>query len=200
MGILDNVNLLFFWEGRGAVATDNDLILVGLGANLANKSTVSPLATCQAALTKLREHGVHEHGSSGWYVSAPVPQSDQNWYINKVSIIQTHLNPEKLLETLLAVEQCFGRVRSERWGQRPLDLDLLAFKRIICKNSGKNHLNLPHPRMLKRRFVVDPLVEIAPQWSHPLTRKTIKDVAKEMQQEQKLLGFSSTIPDNSGNL
>ena len=110
MGILDNVNLLFFWEGRGTVATDNDLILVGLGANLANKLTVSPLATCQAALAKLREHGVHEHGSSGWYVSAPVPQSDQNWYINKVSIIQTHLNPEKLLETLLAVEQCFGRV------------------------------------------------------------------------------------------
>ena len=48
--------------------------------------------------------------------------------------------------------------------------------------------------------MVDPLAEIAPQWLHPLTRKTIKDVAKEMQQEQKLLGFSSTIPDNSGNL
>ena len=107
------------------------------------------------------------------------------------------------METLLEVEQCFGRVRSDRWCQRPLDLDLLAFKRIICKNSGKNHLNLPHPRMLKRRFVVDPLVEIVPQWSHPLNGKAIKDVAKEMQQEQKLLGFSSTISNisnNSGNL
>ena len=104
------------------------------------------------------------------------------------------------METLLEGEQCFGRVKSERWAQRTLDLDLLAFKRIICKNSGKNRLNLPHPRMLKRGFVVHPLVKIAPQWSHPLTRKTIKEVAKEMQQEQKLLGFSSTIPDNSGNL
>ena len=104
------------------------------------------------------------------------------------------------MATLLEVEQYFGRVRSERWGQRALDLDLLAFKREICTNSGKNRLNLPHPRMLKRGFVVHPLVEIAPQWSHPLSHEGIKDVATTIKRDQELLGISPTTPDNSRNL
>lgn len=169
---------------------DNGIILIALGSNLWSSPQLSPLATCEAALFKLREHGVIESRGSGWYASSPVPSSGQNWYINKVSVVTTELLPEELLEALLDVENDFNRKRSKKWGERTLDLDLLAFNEMVCENFGNHRLNLPHPRMLERRFIVEPLTEILPKWVHPIYRREIKDLSQALGEDQKVLRIS----------
>ena len=178
---------------RKAVSLDDTLILVGLGANLEARQSVSPLATCQAALARLVECGVGPRRRSSWYVSAPIPESDQNWYINGVVVVDTCLAPSFLLEQLLRVERSFGRARSDRGGARTLDLDLLAYGRMVCNDGSRQGLILPHPRILQRAFVLQPMVEVAPSWSHPVNGRSIGKLAVSLGRDQYLLAFSSPL-------
>ena len=100
---------------------------------------------------------------SRWYLSEPVPPSEQPWYVNGVVAVETGLAPMALLDALLALETRFGRRRGVRNAARTLDLDLLDFDGRQC---GTERLVLPHPRLHERRFVLAPLAEIAPQWRH----------------------------------
>ena len=100
------------------------------------------------------------------------PQPD---YLNGCAILQVEMPPDVLLETLLAIEQQFGRVRQERWGARSLDLDLLLYNDLIIDTP---HLQIPHPRMKERAFVLIPLAEIAPDWVEPISGGVIKDLVK----------------------
>jgi 2-amino-4-hydroxy-6-hydroxymethyldihydropteridine diphosphokinase len=86
-------------------------------------------------------------------------------------LLRVNLRPQELLETLLEIEVKFGRVRQERWGARTLDLDLLLFDNLIVDTPA---LQLPHPRMRERAFVLMPLAEIAPDWSEPISGQTIR--------------------------
>jgi 2-amino-4-hydroxy-6-hydroxymethyldihydropteridine diphosphokinase len=151
-------------------------IFIGLGGNLPSQAG-GPEATQMAALQRLESAGVAILRRSGWYTSAPVPASDQPWFINAVAQIATSLAPEPLLALLHDIEADFGRERSVLNAARTLDLDLLAYDTMI--QEGKAPV-LPHPRMHERAFVLAPLAEIAPDWRHPRFKLTSQDLLSRL--------------------
>src|SRR5262245_1535217 len=100
----------------------------------------------------------------GWYWSATVPPCDQAWFVNAVASLATVLAARQLLAVLQAIETRFGRVRGEPNAARVIDLDLLDYH---AQRIESGPLILPHPRLHRRRFVLVPLAEIAPDWRHP---------------------------------
>ncbi|MBI4183803.1 MAG: 2-amino-4-hydroxy-6-hydroxymethyldihydropteridine diphosphokinase [Proteobacteria bacterium] len=145
-------------------------IFIGIGANLPSVSG-PPLATCRAALARLAADGrVRLVAVSRFYRSAPVPPSDQPWFVNAVAEIETALSPAALLALLHAVEADFGRVRGAANAPRVLDLDLLDYAGL-CRGERGGGPALPHPRLEGRAFVLVPLQEIAPDWRHPRSGK-----------------------------
>lgn len=140
-------------------------VAIALGSNLGNSKK-----NVETALNILNNNpNIQVKSRSSWYQTAPIgpPQPD---YINGCAILDVQLKPDHLLETLLAVENQLGRIRRERWGPRTLDLDLLLFDDLIWETPA---LEIPHPRMRERAFVLVPLAEIAPNWVDPVTGKTI---------------------------
>ena len=123
---------------------------VGLGANLGDRE-----ATIRAAIAELP--GVV--GVSTLRDTDPVGVTDQPRFLNGVAALETELRPQELLDLLLTVERRLGRERRERWGPRTIDLDLLLYGDEVIEEDG---LTVPHPHLHERRFVLEPLAEIAP--------------------------------------
>ena len=120
--------------------------------------------------------------ASAWYRSAPVPKSDQPDFVNAVVSVETGTAPAELLQTLLGVETAFGRTRTVPNASRVLDLDLLAYNdRVVAENG----LTVPHPRMNERAFVLLPLREIAPDWRHPVSGRTIETLISRLPPGQR---------------
>jgi 2-amino-4-hydroxy-6-hydroxymethyldihydropteridine diphosphokinase len=140
------------------------VILIGIGSNLAAPRFGSPQDTAKAAVAQFPAIGVAVLRCSCWYLSQPVPPSNQPWYVNAVGVVGTRLSAAALLAALLALEARFGRRRGRRNAARTLDLDLLDYD---GRQSATKRLVLPHPRLHERRFVLAPLAEIAPHWRHP---------------------------------
>jgi 2-amino-4-hydroxy-6-hydroxymethyldihydropteridine diphosphokinase len=147
------------------------MILIGLGANLASAEFGSPPRSLEAALSLMAERGLGIVARSRWYRSAPVPSSDQPWFVNGVVTVETALEPAALLQVLHAIEARFGRVRREQNAARVLDLDLLAYDGRVSAD-GETPV-LPHLRLHERAFVLRPLAEIAPDWRHPRLGTTV---------------------------
>lgn len=149
-------------------------VAIALGSNLGDSRTI-----LDQALTQLQEYpGITLVQTSSLYKTDPVgpPQPD---YLNACAILDTYLEPLDLLYTLQQVEQSFGRVRDERWGPRTLDLDLLLFgDRILMTEE----LEIPHPRMRDRAFVLVPLAEIAGHWIDPVSQQAIADLVRQVDQ------------------
>lgn len=145
------------------------MILIGIGSNLAAPGFASPRDTAAGALAQLPQLGIAVRRCSRWYLSEPVPSSDQPWFVNAVAAVETGLSPTPLLDALLTLEERFGRRRGAANAARTLDLDLLDYDGRQC---GTARLILPHPRLHERRFVLAPLAEIAPEWRHPLLGST----------------------------
>ena len=185
---------------RKTIAIDDGLILIGLGANRAVGQTASPLATCQEALSQLGDCGIKVRRRSGWYVSAPVPNADQDWYINAVAAVDTELLPNAVLKKLLKVEKGFGRRRSARWEARTLDLDLLAYGREVLTGGDLDEPILPHPRVLERAFVIKLIMEIAPAWSHPTDSRSLQDQVALLRSRQHLLALSPPVLEIDGKI
>ncbi len=145
---------------------------IALGSNMGNSAKT--LATAIDTLAKTP--GIVLQAKSSLYQTKAVgpPQPD---YLNSCVILQVQMPPQQLLDTLLAIEQKFGRVRRERWGPRSLDLDLLLYDDLIWNTPT---LQIPHPRMRERAFVLVPLAEIAPDWLEPVSGCVIKDLVKEV--------------------
>lgn len=144
---------------------------LGLGSNLGNR-----LAFLRGGRdTLLNQSGVELVKSSGVYETDAVGGPPDNpLFLNTVLQIQTSLDPHQLLTACLAVEDEFGRSRPVRWAPRTLDIDILFYAdQVICEE----HLTLPHPRLQERAFVLAPLMEIAPDFRHPLLDKTITELA-----------------------
>ena len=165
-----------------AESPDDGLVLIGLGANLPS-SHGEPPATLRAALGRLAAAGVKIARRSRFWHSAPVPVSDQPWYVNAVAAIETRLAPEPLLALLHEIEAEFGRVRSVVNAPRLIDLDLLAHGREI-RIAGAPIL--PHPRLHERAFVLMPLTDIAPGWRHPVTGETLTTLVGRLPADQKI--------------
>jgi 2-amino-4-hydroxy-6-hydroxymethyldihydropteridine diphosphokinase len=145
---------------------------VGLGSNLGNS-----LNTLESSLQLLDEiPGINLIATSSWYRTKPVgpPQPD---YLNGCALLEVQQTPEEFLVLLQAVELQFGRVRTERWGARTLDLDLLLYDELVLNTPN---LQIPHPRMRERAFVLVPLAEIAANWIEPRSGKTIAQLVKEV--------------------
>jgi 2-amino-4-hydroxy-6-hydroxymethyldihydropteridine diphosphokinase len=157
------------------------LILIGLGANLNSPRWGTPRATLSAALGTLEGEGAAILARSSWYRSAPVPISDQPWFTNAVASVATELDARDLLELMQIVEQRFGRVRGARNAARVLDLDLLDY--LGTQNQSPD-LTLPHPRLHQRRFVLEPLAEMAPEWVHPTLNSTARQLLVQLGAEQ----------------
>lgn len=153
-------------------------ILIGLGANLPSPAYGAPKATLTAALGRFEAAGIRITARSRFYQSAPVPDSDQPWFVNAVVRVETALAPGPLLEALHGIEAAFGRVRGLRNAPRFIDLDLLAYGDRVAK--GDAVPRLPHPRMHERAFVLLPLQEIAPHWYHPLVGRTVEEMIKRL--------------------
>jgi 2-amino-4-hydroxy-6-hydroxymethyldihydropteridine diphosphokinase len=153
------------------------VILVGIGSNLAAPRFGSAQKTASAALAQLPAIGVAVVRCSRWYLSQPVPPSDQPWYVNGVAMVETRLGPTALLGALLALEDRFGRRRSVANAARTLDLDLLDYD---GRYFATNRLLLPHPRLHQRRFVLAPLAEIAPDWRHPRLAITASELLRRL--------------------
>jgi 2-amino-4-hydroxy-6-hydroxymethyldihydropteridine diphosphokinase len=147
-------------------------IYIGLGSNLPHPTYGSPVETLTAALAHLRGRGIEIRRLSPWYRSAPVPVSDQPWYVNAVAEIATDLPADRVLAILHEVEEAFGRVRSTPNAPRRIDLDLLDFCGEIA-SGGAGRATLPHPRMANRAFVLRPLADLAPDWRHPVSASPI---------------------------
>ncbi len=150
----------------------NHRAAIALGSNLGNSCAIVETALKILAATP----GIILERQSHLYRTAPVgpPQPD---YINACAVVSTTLESHTLLTTLLTIEQQFGRVRLERWGPRLLDLDLLLYDDQILDTPS---LQLPHPRMHERAFVLVPLAEIAPSWVHPLMGEAIGHLVQQV--------------------
>ena len=150
-------------------------IFIGLGANLSHEQYGLPRQTLEAALVELGRRGVRTLRVSPWYRTAPIPASDQPWYVNAVAEVATDLAADALLAELHAVEAAFGRARTVANAARPIDLDLLDFTGEVAAG-GPGRATLPHPRMAGRAFVLRPLADLAPDWCHPVTGQPIREL------------------------
>jgi 2-amino-4-hydroxy-6-hydroxymethyldihydropteridine diphosphokinase len=167
---------------REAVEAGALPILIGLGANLPAAGHATPRDTLEAALVALMAQGVAVLQRSGWWESAPVPASDQPWYVNGVAQVETKLGPAALLALLHRLEAEFGRERRVRNEARALDLDLLAYRGEIL--NGPEPPILPHPRLAERAFVLLPLAEILPDWRHPRTGEALSEMIRRLPRGQ----------------
>lgn len=158
------------------------MILIALGSNLSGDFE-TPEALLRAAVRDLGgTDGISVCAASRIWLTAPVPVSDQPWYRNAAIRVKTQKSPEDLMTALLETEARFGRARSVANAARTLDLDLLAFDGEI-RNTP--HLTLPHPRMESRAFVLRPLAEIAPDWVHSVSGRSVADLLAALPQDQE---------------
>jgi len=139
---------------------------ISVGSNLGDKR-----GFCLAAIDELDQlEGISVEKRSSLYRSEPIGAPDQDWYVNAVVRIQTSLSPQELLAALHLIEMQHLRQRTEHWGPRTLDLDILFYNELVLND---NNLSIPHPEAHKRHFVLLPLAEIAPRFVHPKLQKTI---------------------------
>ncbi len=138
--------------------TTTTRVAVGLGSNVGERT--DHIEGALEALARLGELVA----VSSLYETAPIGGPDQGPYLNAVAVLDTALEPEELLAACLAIEQGRGRQRRVRWGPRTLDLDILIFGDVVLDKPG---LTIPHPRLLERRFVVEPLLEVWPEVELP---------------------------------
>jgi 2-amino-4-hydroxy-6-hydroxymethyldihydropteridine diphosphokinase len=157
---------------------------IALGSNLPSRAG-TPVETLRAALVQLGELGTVT-AQSRFHETAPVGYADQPVFLNAVAALETALEPQALLEGLLEIERSFGRDRTHSIpsGPRTLDLDLLLYGDQILSTPA---LELPHPRMTARRFVLVPLQEIAPRLIHPVLNKTVSQLIDDLPQTKEVL-------------
>jgi 2-amino-4-hydroxy-6-hydroxymethyldihydropteridine diphosphokinase len=154
------------------------MILIALGANLPSRAG-APDVTLRAALAAIERRGVRTGPVSHFYRTPAWPEPVDPWFVNAAAGLTTRLGPLQLLELLHDVEMEFGRRRSadvKKNAPRTLDIDLLDYNGKI--QSGRPEL--PHPRIAERAFVLVPLRDIAPDWVHPITQRSMDEMIAEL--------------------
>ncbi len=123
--------------------------------------------------------------SSPFYRTEPVDYTDQDWFVNAVVKIETRLEPARLLKEIQSVERTAGRIRPVRFGPRILDMDILLYDDLAVHEAD---LEIPHPRMHKRRFVLQPICDIDPSVVHPLLKSDMRSLLSNLKKgEQEII-------------
>ncbi len=150
------------------VALPVKTIYLGLGSNLGDRA-----ANLREALGRLPAAGVRVRRVSPIYETEPVDYTDQRWFLNLVAEAETQLFPRQLLAATARIERELGRVRSISKGPRTIDIDILLYGGATVSTP---ELEIPHPRMAERRFVLAPLADLAPGLRHPVIRRTVREL------------------------
>lgn len=154
--------------------------LIALGSNLGDR-----LQNLYAARVSIEARCGLISRASHIYVTAPVGLIAELDFYNQVILLESKLSPFELLRGLLSLEEELGRLRYNQPGymSRSIDLDILLAEEMVVQTGG---LQIPHPRMTKRRFVLVPAVEIAPDWIHPLTKRSLKELLISCKDKEKV--------------
>jgi 2-amino-4-hydroxy-6-hydroxymethyldihydropteridine diphosphokinase len=147
---------------------DGASAFLGLGSNLG-----TPSLQIARALSELEERSIEIRSVSSLYETEPVGGPPQPWFVNAVAAVRFAGEPLDLLRICQAIEASHGREREVPNGPRTLDLDILLFGEVVLRTE---ELEIPHPRLAERRFVLVPLVEIAPERRHPVSGLTMREL------------------------
>jgi 2-amino-4-hydroxy-6-hydroxymethyldihydropteridine diphosphokinase len=150
---------------------------LSLGSNLGDRA-----ANLSAAVEQLTVAG-RLIAVSALYETQPVDVPNQPWFLNSVAAIETDMTPKELLQLALRVEAAMGRMRLSEKGARKIDIDVVLFGDHVVNEPG---LKIPHPAMHGRRFVLEPLAEIAPEARHPELGKTARELLAALGTEQRV--------------
>lgn len=142
---------------------------ISIGSNLGDREE-----NCRQAIKLIEKNGIAVRKQSRMYETEPWGVKDQPKFINMAIEAETDKKPEELLRVLEEIEKEIGRTETVKWGPRVIDLDILFYDDLILKTQD---LEIPHPLMHERAFVLKPLCEIAPDKRHPVTEKTVKEMA-----------------------
>lgn len=143
------------------------LVYIGLGSNLGDRH-----GNIETAIELMKAAGVEVEKVASFIETPPYGEIAQPNFINTVCSAKTVLSPQELLKELKEIEKKMGRVETVRWGPRVIDLDILLYDNLILQ---EENLNIPHADMLNRRFVLEPLTEIAPNLVHPVNGIIMSD-------------------------
>jgi 2-amino-4-hydroxy-6-hydroxymethyldihydropteridine diphosphokinase len=146
---------------------------IGIGSNLGNRQK-----NCSRAIEMLETRGIVVKKRSSMYETKPRGVADQPQFINMALEVETGLEPYDLLRTLKDIERALGRRETSKWGPRIIDLDILLFNDLFLRD---NSLQIPHPLMHERDFVLKPLCEIAPDKIHPLLKVRMCDLLEKLE-------------------
>ncbi len=149
-------------------------VYLGIGSNLGNRRRNVEKSLCLLEAEK----EIRIKKKSSLYLTKPVGGPKQRDFINSVVLIETTLAVKALLKVLKSIENKLGRKKDiQRWGPRIIDLDILVYEQLVFRSI---QLTVPHPLMHERAFVLEPFVEIAPEFKHPLLKKTVGELLAEL--------------------
>lgn len=155
------------------------LVYLSLGSNLGDREKY-----LREAISRLQELGVIRQ-ISAFYETQPVEvQNEQPWFLNCALAMETVLMPVQFLSRMLALEQSMGRTRTEPKGPRTIDIDIVFFGNDVLDTP---ELTIPHPAMQQRRFVLEPLAEIAPAVVHPVFKRTVRELLESLPADSGLV-------------
>jgi 2-amino-4-hydroxy-6-hydroxymethyldihydropteridine diphosphokinase len=155
----------------------SEIAYLSLGSNVGNREE-----NLRKAIRRLETIG-RITSVSGFYETEPVEFTDQPWFVNCAAAVEVGKTPMQLLCELLRIEQEMGRQRTQKKGPRTIDIDILLYDELIVNTAD---LTIPHPAMHLRRFVLEPLAEIASESRHPVLQKTVRELLEELPAGQRV--------------
>jgi 2-amino-4-hydroxy-6-hydroxymethyldihydropteridine diphosphokinase len=158
------------------------MILIALGSNLSSHAGTSE-ETLQAVLATLEHKNILPVRVSRFYLTPAWPNPNDPTYVNAVALVTTQLDPSRLMTELHETEEQFGRKRGARNAPRTVDLDLLDYDGRIVSGPPV----LPHPRLETRGFVLVPLADVAPDWKHPVSGRSVAELIAELPEAERNL-------------